>query len=104
MATTTRPSGNAGAPRADGRLIAIRALGDNNKPIEALVLAKSAGTIARMAMQWGYILRVRTRWAGDADMREYFGTKALDDLAELGIGRDTIQRLASVKHIEIKLY
>jgi hypothetical protein len=51
MAIGTRISGNARALRADGRLIAIRALGDNNKLIEAFVLAKSMRTIARMAVQ-----------------------------------------------------
>jgi hypothetical protein len=103
MATRTRPSRKAGAPHADGPLIAIRALDDNKKPIEAFVRAKAARTIARMAMQWGYILRVRTRWAADADMRDNFADKAIDDLEELGIADKDIQQFASVKHIEVEL-
>jgi len=68
------------------------------------VLANSVRTISRMAMQWGYILRVRTRWAGDADMRDHFGEKASNDLKDLGITPDYIQQFASVKHIEVQLY
>lgn len=55
-----------------------------------------------MAMQWGYILRVRTRWAGDADIREDFGTRAFKDLMELGIARDKILQFASVEQIEVE--
>ena len=99
MATRSRHS-----RKADGRLIAIRAHGDKKELIEAFVLANSVRAISRMAMQWGYILRVRTRWAGDADMRDNFGAKAIEDLKDLGIESDTIQRLASVKHIEVELY
>jgi hypothetical protein len=103
MASRTRPGRNKGAPRADGPLIAIRALGDNKKSIEAFVQAKSARTIARMAMQWGYILRVRTRWAADDDMRDNFADKAIDDLKELGVADEDIQKFASVRHIEVEL-
>jgi hypothetical protein len=85
-------------------LIAIRAQDDNKKLIEEFVPGTAASTIVRMAMHWGYILRVRTRWAGNADMRDYFGTKAIEDLAALGIGREIVERFASAAHIEIELY
>lgn len=68
------------------------------------MLAAAAPVIVRMAMQWGYILRVRTRWAGDPDMRDHFGEKAVDDLDKLGIRREAIQPFASVDHIEVELY
>jgi hypothetical protein len=104
MARKKQPRRNAATSRSGGPLIAIRAQDDNEKMIEQFVSDKAAAVIVRMAMHWGYILRVRTRWAGDPDMRDYFGGKAIDDLAELGISRETIQQLASVKHIEIELY
>ncbi len=104
MTTGTQASGNAERRRTDGRLIAIRAQGEDKKPIEAFVLAKSDRIIGRMAKQWGYILRVRTRWAGDADMRDNFGEKAINDFKDLGIGPDAIQQFASVKHIEVEVY
>jgi hypothetical protein len=57
-----------------------------------------------MARDWGYILRVRTRWAGDPDMRGYFADKAIADFKDLGIGVDTLQKFASVQHIEVEHY
>lgn len=104
MARKTQLRRNAAGPRADGPLIAIRAQDDTKQLIEAFVAAKSAPTIVRMALQWGYILRVRTRWAGDADMRDNFSQKAHKDLQDLGIPTDTIQKCASVQHIEVELY
>jgi len=104
MATRSPPSRTAGAPRADERLIAIRAQGEDKEPIEEFVLAKAGPIIVRMAMQWGYILRVRTRWAADEDMRDNFREKAINDFKDLGIEPDAIQRFASVKHIEVQLY
>jgi hypothetical protein len=104
MAKRTQPRRNAVGSRADGHLIAIRARDDNKELIEEFVQVVSAPTIIRMAMHWGYILRVRTRWAGDADMRDNFGIRAINDLTNLGIKRDTIQRFASVQHIEVELY
>jgi hypothetical protein len=97
-------SGNSAAIPADAPLIAIRAHDDNKKLIEQVVKRSVGPAILRMAMQWGYILRVRTRWAGDTDMREYFGSRAIEDLAKLGIELPKIQQFALVKHIEIELY
>jgi hypothetical protein len=104
MASRTRSGRNADAPPADGHLIAIRAQDKGKKRIEKFVLGTAAPIIARMARQWGYILRVRTRWKGDADMRDSFGEKAIKDLDALGIGRDAIQGLASFEHIEVELF
>jgi hypothetical protein len=61
--------------RTEG-LIAIRAKDDNQNLIEEVVTAQAKPTLARMAAEWGYILRVRTRWASDADIRDNFGIKA----------------------------
>ena len=102
MPRRTKPNGNAGAPPADNYLIAIRAHGNNDELVKAFISFKSRPTIERMALQWGYILRVRTRWAGDADMRDSFSAKAIKDLEELGIERRTIQQLASVEQIEVE--
>jgi hypothetical protein len=104
MTTGPRASGNAEAPRADRRLIAIRAQDEDKKPIQAFVQAESGRIISRMAREWRYILRVRTRWAGDADMRDHFGEKAANDFKDLGIGPDDIRRFSSVEHIEVELY
>jgi hypothetical protein len=103
QARRSNQSGNNAAVAADEPLIAIRAHDDKMKLIKQVVPRSAGPTIMRMAMQWGYILRVRTRWAGDTDMREYFGARAIEDLAKLGIKLPKIQEFALVKHIEIEL-
>jgi hypothetical protein len=104
MARKPRPRNKDAAARPGEPLVTIRAQDDNGQLIEEFLSGKAAQTIVRMALRWGYILRVRTRWAGNSDMREYFASKAVEDLAELGLGRDTVQRFASVSHIEIELF
>jgi hypothetical protein len=104
MAKRTQPRKAIATAEAEGPLIAIRACDDDKEPIEEFVLAGSEQAIRRMALQWGYILRVRRRWADDLDMRENFGAKAVTDLVELGIKLDTIRKFASASHIEVELY
>jgi hypothetical protein len=102
--SATSPARAEAAP-ADEPLIAIRAQNSANRPFKERIVTRSAGQkMVLMARHWGYILRVRTRWAGDSDMREYFGTRAVEDLGKLGIDRDAIQELALAEHIEIELY
>jgi len=64
----------------------------------------AAPIILNMAAHWSYVLRVRTRWAHDAEMREYFGTRALADLEKLGVTVDVIARFASFRHIEVEFH
>lgn len=106
MARQSRRStqGKSSAVEADRPLIAIRAHDDNQKPITHVVTCDLGAAIVRMAMRWGYILRVRTRWAGDTDMREYFGERAVEDFAKLGLPRKLVQDFALVRHIEIELF
>ena len=74
--------------------------------MQQAVLSDAAPTILSMATNWTYVLRVRTRWAGDPDMREYFEVReAIADLGKLGIqAEDFVQRLALFKHIEVELH
>jgi hypothetical protein len=107
MARQPQPSSqgtNGAVTEADKPLIAIRAHDDNNQLVAEVVRRSAGPTIVRMAKQWGYILRVRTRWAGDTDMREAFGKRAIKDLAKLGIELPRIRQFALVKHIEVELY
>jgi hypothetical protein len=89
---------------ADARLIAIRAQIGANKPFERILMRSTGQQMVLMARHWGYILRVRTRWAGDPDMREYFATRAIKDLRKLGIRLKHIRKFALAKHIEIELH
>jgi hypothetical protein len=59
--------------------------------------------VLKLAREWSYILRVRTRWSGDPDMRDYFETRAIEDLTKLGMKSEDLQRFASAEHIEIEL-
>jgi hypothetical protein len=102
-AAPPRRSGGT-APISDQRLITIRAQDDNRKPVDYGVMRSMGPTILSMAMRWAYTLRVRSRWAGDPDMREYFGTEAIGDLDKIGITSHAIQQLALVRHIEIELH
>jgi hypothetical protein len=102
-AAPPRASGRT-APVSDQRLITIRAQDANKKPIDYGVMRSMGPAILTMAMRWAYTLRVRSRWAGDPDMRDYFGTEATGDLGKLGIAADAVQRLALATHIEIELH
>ncbi|MFB9269638.1 hypothetical protein ACFFWD_42100 [Bradyrhizobium erythrophlei] len=71
--------------------------------IEFATKDNAAAVIERLARDWSYTLRVRTRWAGDSDLRDYFAGRAVDDLATLGIAREHLTQLAAVEHIEVQL-
>ena len=89
----------------DEALITIRAARDKyEKPVELVITRGAGNEIERLAREWGYILRVRTRWNGDADLREAFGERAANDLESLGIDRIFIQQIAAAGHVEVELH
>ena len=59
--------------------------------------------IVRIADEWTYILRSRSRWADDDDIREIYRERALDDLNTLGVSRAFMRRMASSPHVEVEL-
>src|SRR4051794_36827640 len=99
-----RRAPNSAAPGSEKTIITIRAHNQGEEPIEQSILRDAAPKLVSMAAHWAYVLRVRTRWAGDPDMRDDFGARAARDLGKLGIPPDVIQRLALVDHIEIELH
>ena len=97
----------APAPRSPGkhsnRVITIRALDPQNKEIfEASLL--STAKLEQLAEKWTYILRARSRWAHDIEQRKYFGSQAVEDLKDLGVKLEFIERLSTVIHIEVELH
>jgi hypothetical protein len=60
--------------------------------------------LARLAQQWSYILRARSRWAGNAELRESFGARALKDLGSVGVTTEDVQKLATAERIEVELH
>jgi hypothetical protein len=60
--------------------------------------------LVRLAQEWSYILRARSRWADDAEQRKSFGARALDDLKRVGVPRSFIQQVALAERIEVELH
>jgi len=102
--TAARRTPSSAASGSEKSIITIRARNPGEEPIEQPILRDVAPKLVSMAAHWAYVLRVRTRWAGDPDMRDDFGARAASDLGKLGIEPDVIQRLALVSHIEIELH
>src|SRR5262249_49899054 len=68
-------------------------------------IPQSKGTdLIDLARRWSYTLRVRTRWAGNSDIRDEFGEKAVKDFGKLDLSETIIQHLALFTHIEVELY
>ena len=59
--------------------------------------------IERLAEEWTYILRSRTRWVDDEDVRHSFRDRSLADLERLGVTRRFVKAMASCRHIEVEL-
>ncbi|MET0639888.1 MAG: hypothetical protein ABWZ19_07750 [Hyphomicrobium sp.] len=101
-APRSRKSENADAA-SNQRLITIRAQIEEGK-IDAEVSYSKGALVERLALEWAYILRVRTRWNDDTDMRHAFGERAVADLERIGVPRATILQLMSVSHVEVELH
>ena len=97
----------ASVPRSPGKhsdhVITIRALDPQNKEIFEASLPRSA-KLEQLAEKWTYILRARSRWAHDIEQRKYFGSQAVEDLKDLGVKLEFIERLSTVIHIEVELH
>ena len=97
----------APAPRSPGKhsnhVITIRALDPQNKEIFEASLPRTA-KLEQLAEKWTYILRARSRWAHDLEQRKYFGSQAVEDLKDLGVKLEFIERLSTVIHIEVELH
>jgi hypothetical protein len=60
--------------------------------------------IIRMAAEWMYVLRNRSRWSGDSDMRDQIGKRAVVDLGKLSVSAANLRRMieAETRHIEVE--
>ena len=84
-------------------VITIRAQDTQNKEIFEASLPRTA-KLEQLAEKWTYILRARSRWAHDLEQRKYFGSQAVEDLKDLGVKLEFIERLSTVIHIEVELH
>jgi hypothetical protein len=60
--------------------------------------------IARLAEEWTYILRSRTRWADDRELRHSARDRALRALEFVGVPRTFMKKLATASHVEVELH
>jgi hypothetical protein len=95
------PKARARRPTPAATVITIRAC-DSGKLREEQV-TRAAG-LERLAREWRYVLRARSRWADNPGLRQVFGERARDDLVRAGISQTFIRHLATVKHVEVQLH
>ena len=60
--------------------------------------------IARLAAEWTYILRCRSRWSDDDDIRQFYRDRALDDLKVMGVTRAFMKQMVAFQHVEVELH
>ena len=80
--------------------ITIRA---HDKELFEVTISRTA-KLDQLAEKWTYILRARSRWAHDLEQRKHFGSQAREDLKDLGVKHDFLERLSTVIHIEVELH
>ena len=110
-ATAKKTSKNAKAPKPararklDGTVITIRAMvGEPGRQTLLKVSLKNRPQLARIAEEWTYILRSRTRWADDMSIRPLFRDRALADLDTIGLSRTLVKQLSTTRHVEVELH
>src|SRR4029453_18773222 len=60
--------------------------------------------LQRLAEEWTYILRSRTRWSDDPDLRLSVRDRALRDLEHVGVPLAFLKKLATASHVEVELH
>ena len=98
MAQQRRQAKRAQRPAAVRPVITIRV-----GPQASVTLARHED-IARIANEWTYILRSRSRWSDADDVRQLYRNRALDDLARLGVNRAFVKKMVAYQHVEVELH
>ena len=60
--------------------------------------------LERLAQEWTYLLRVRSRWSSDPELRKTIASRAVNDLESVGITRKRLQELATADRVEVELH
>lgn len=86
------------------------------KPLVSLRVAQGGGgvvavvprlpSLKTLAARWMYILRNRSRWAGDEDFKAAINNRAASALSELGIGDDVLKAIVAARsrHVEVEFH
>lgn len=91
---STQPSGNS----ASGRIATIRAAGVPDTSVT------HPQQLPRLAQEWTYLLRVRSRWASDVELRKSIAKRAVEGLESVGVSLERLRELAKADRIEIELH
>jgi hypothetical protein len=60
--------------------------------------------ISRLAGEWSYTLRQRSRWAHDEDLRNEVALYAVDTLSQLGVSGQQLKELANASRVQVELF
>ncbi|WP_249137916.1 hypothetical protein [Bradyrhizobium canariense] len=94
-----KQSGSTGpAASSTPGIATIRAAGVPDTPVT------NPERLARLAQEWTYLLRVRSRWAFDVELRKSIAERAVKDLAGVGVSTKRLRELATAKRIEIEVH
>jgi hypothetical protein len=71
-----------------------------------VVVVPSRPIIKELAAEWMYILRNRSRWSGDEDLRGELRVRAAETLAKLGVGETELRSIvaARTRHVEVEFH
>ena len=100
MARKAKKSSTEAPP--EGEELVILRIGSGKQGIIASV--PRTKDIIRLAAEWMYVLRNRSRWSGDTDMRDAISKRAVADLEKLNVSEGDLKRIIDLeaRHIEIE--
>ena len=72
----------------------------------AVATVRGTPRLIELAAKWMYILRNRSRWAKDDNLKINIGETAKDDLAELGIDEAAVMKIcdSELRHVEVTFF
>ena len=75
-------------------------------PKGIVVVVPSRPIIKELAAEWMYILRNRSRWSGDDDIRAEMRSRAAATLAKLGVGETELKTIVAARsrHVEVEFH
>ncbi|UWU87409.1 hypothetical protein N2605_13480 [Bradyrhizobium yuanmingense] len=98
MAKKSGSTHPAATQPSDKHIATIRAAGVEDTHI------KHPELLARLAQEWTYLLRVRSRWASDTELRKSVAERAVTALASVGVTSERLRELATAERIEIEVH
>jgi hypothetical protein len=71
-----------------------------------VAVVRSRPVIKELAAEWMYILRNRSRWSGDEDLRADLRARAAETLDKLGVGERELRSIvaARTRHVEVEFH